>query len=590
MIKNYQALKRQGSLGQYRKALRMFNSRKVKTVKVCKEGSSIFVKAHIFKSFTPTNNGVTRPAVVLFQDGTPIKGHCECAVGLSGLCCHVVCLLIYLQHYTSHGVKFLALTCTQKIQKWHRKGVTKQTELCHVPLSQLRNVRSSRKTLDSSRPKRKLNVSNAQALSDESLEKNDWSKRDIDGMVSRIRNGIQETKVNIESHIYDQLKKYDVKSGLFEQLHYNYNYRLKQALQDHNYAKDCFHDEQLLKPRFSANDCDVWHAPLLLTDNIAEDPNTEDDQLVTGMLAPAEDQHAPGASVAKNQTMYEHETVNLYVKQLEGIVEAAKGNLVSKGDKNTKVLSISVPPLKPVYAFGFNYHEVKQNTQEWFDLRIGKVTCSIIGNLIGLAGEKEHLHYLLCVKNKIDPNKVKPKKFASFTRGRQFEGEAVEAFVTATKLPVTSCGFFTHPSDIKYGGSPDGVGLGFLLEVKTRVAGSDGPLIAVTANHLLQTNYQMAITGATIVFLQSYHPETKSFNLFLIQKNNLLLTVTKTIIDHMITGSIICEWPHEENKLLKKLGELNVGRVPTFQSTKPLRSWVKEEAKKVMKININSSD
>lgn len=53
MIKKYQALKRQGSLGQYRKALRMFNSRKVKTVKVIKEGEDIFVKAHIFKSFTP---------------------------------------------------------------------------------------------------------------------------------------------------------------------------------------------------------------------------------------------------------------------------------------------------------------------------------------------------------------------------------------------------------------------------------------------------------------------------------------------------------------------------------------------------------
>lgn len=53
MIKKYQALKRQGSLGQYRKALRMFNSRKEKTVKVIKEGEDIFVKAHIFKSFTP---------------------------------------------------------------------------------------------------------------------------------------------------------------------------------------------------------------------------------------------------------------------------------------------------------------------------------------------------------------------------------------------------------------------------------------------------------------------------------------------------------------------------------------------------------
>ena len=109
--------------------------------------------------------------------------------------------------------------------------------------------------------------------------------------------------------------------------------------------------------------------------------------------------------------------------------------------------------------------------------------------------------------------------------------------------------------------------------------------MAITANHLLQTNYQMAMTGATIVFLQSYHPEKKTFNTFLIQKNNLLLlTVTKTIIDHMIT-----EWPHEENKLLKKLGELNFGQVPNFQSMKPLRSWVKEEAKKVMKVNINST-
>ena len=165
----------------------------------------------------------------------------------------------------------------------------------------------------------------------------------------------------------------------------------------------------------------------------------------------------------------------------------------------------------------------------------------IIGNLIGLAGEKEHLHYLTCIKNNIDPNKVKPKKFASFARGQQFEGEAVEAFLSTTNLPVTKCGFFNHPTDKKYGGSPDGVGPGFLLEVKRRVTGSDGPLLAITANHILQAHFQMAVTGATIVFLQSYHPETKNFNVFLIQKNNLFLTVTKTIIDHMITESSINE-------------------------------------------------
>ena len=48
---------------------------------------------------------------------------------------------------------------------------------------------------------------------------------------------------------------------------------------------------QVLKPKFSGNDSDVWHGPLLLDNNITEDPNTEGHQLVTVMLAPAEDQY-----------------------------------------------------------------------------------------------------------------------------------------------------------------------------------------------------------------------------------------------------------------------------------------------------------
>ena len=159
-----------------------------------------------------------------------------------------------------------------------------------------------------------MNVSTGQALTDELVEKSDWSKRDVNEMVSRVETGIQETGVNVESHIYDQLKKFDVKSGLFQQLHYNYNYRLKNALQDHNYTKDCWYDEQVLKPNFSVNNSDVWHAPLLQDNDITEDLNTKDHQLVTVMLAPAEDQYVPSAPVTKNQTMYEHETVNVYVK------------------------------------------------------------------------------------------------------------------------------------------------------------------------------------------------------------------------------------------------------------------------------------
>ena len=118
---------------------------------------------------------------------------------------------------------------------------------------------------------------------------------------------------------------------------------------------------------------DVWHTPLLPENNI---PNNEDHPPVIEMSVLAEDHEL---SVENNQTMFEHETVNVYVKQLEGIIEAAKDSFVSDRGESTKVegtkkekqfeLSISTPTMKEVKPFGFNYHDVKQNSQDWLNLR-----------------------------------------------------------------------------------------------------------------------------------------------------------------------------------------------------------------------------
>lgn len=127
-----------------------------------------------------------------------------------------------------------------------------------------------------------------------------------------------------------------MKPGLFQQLHYNYNYTLKIALQDYKYAKDRWYDEQVLKPKFSVNNSDVWHAPWLLDDNITEDPNTESHQLVTVMLAPVEDQDVPSSPVTKNQALYEHETVNVYVKQLKVLLRLLRVIWLVRRGKWTK--------------------------------------------------------------------------------------------------------------------------------------------------------------------------------------------------------------------------------------------------------------
>ena len=51
-----------------------------------------------------------------------IKATCRCPVGLSGVCCHILALLLYLKHYTDTEEKILELTCTQQLQKWHRRS------------------------------------------------------------------------------------------------------------------------------------------------------------------------------------------------------------------------------------------------------------------------------------------------------------------------------------------------------------------------------------------------------------------------------------------------------------------------------------
>ena len=86
----------------------MFSLRRVKTIKVFKDGSQLFIKSSLLKSFS---SEVIRTTFVLFTDNVPKKGFCECAVGKCGLCCHIIVIVILLQleHFTTHKRLFASL-------------------------------------------------------------------------------------------------------------------------------------------------------------------------------------------------------------------------------------------------------------------------------------------------------------------------------------------------------------------------------------------------------------------------------------------------------------------------------------------------
>ena len=83
----------------------------MKTIKVFKDGSQLFIKSSILQSLS---SELIRTATVLFIDNISKKGFCKWAVRKCGLCCHVVDIRLQLEHVIAHKRLFLSLTCTQK--------------------------------------------------------------------------------------------------------------------------------------------------------------------------------------------------------------------------------------------------------------------------------------------------------------------------------------------------------------------------------------------------------------------------------------------------------------------------------------------
>lgn len=211
VIKKYQSSKREGMMGQFRKAQRMFSSRRMKTIKAFKDGNRLFVKSNILKSFS---SEVTRTATLLFVDNIPQKGFCECPVGKCGLCCHVIVILLQLEHLTHFNELFLSLTCTQKLQKWHRPtkcSKSKITTACHIRLKYFRNARSARQVVNTQR-RQKKKVATSQGKVDSCRDQSDWLKRDVSQMSSKVSDGISDGKCNVDvsSHFFRRCKSMEL--------------------------------------------------------------------------------------------------------------------------------------------------------------------------------------------------------------------------------------------------------------------------------------------------------------------------------------------------------------------------------------------
>ena len=139
-----------------------------------------------------------------------------------------------------------------------------------------------------------------------------------------------------------------------------------------------------------------------------------------------------------------------------------------------------------------------------------------------------------------------------------------------------------HPTDVNFGASPDAVCASrLILEIKTGAVNSVGPLDSLKdcPNYFVQCQLQMACTNAHSCVLLSYHPETKSGNSFIIQRNRQLMNIIIEIINCIMNDANIEEWHHLEPNKLAKVGEAIIHKQIGFENLKPFRAYLKSLCK-----------
>ena len=119
--------------------------------------------------------------------------------------------------------------------------------------------------------------------------------------------------------------------------------------------------------------------------------------------------------------------------------------------------------------------------------------------------------------------------------------------------------------------SPEALGsLEILLDVKTRDEGNLFPLESLenVLQYFVQGLLLILCTDVKFCILQSYHPEIKTSNFFIIKgfnNNNTLPTIIKHLIDCILGSNHVLNWAHSEDWELHGFAKDIFSKVPTFE-------------------------
>ena len=160
--------------------------------------------------------------------------------------------------------------------------------------------------------------------------------------------------------------------------------------------------------------------------------------------------------------------------------------------------------------------QIIQGSDEWFKVRMGKITASKLSDLMkktkyGESTYKTRLRMELAIE-RITGKSTNTFMNQAMHDGVEREPDARTLFEAITGKEVALCGSFDHPEVVNSSASPDGLirGENAVLEIKcpTHVTHARNLLSeTMPKNYQYQVQWQMACTESDYAYFASYHPD-----------------------------------------------------------------------------------
>jgi len=164
-----------------------------------------------------------------------------------------------------------------------------------------------------------------------------------------------------------------------------------------------------------------------------------------------------------------------------------------------------------------NNEELIQGSDEWFAVRLGKITASRLSDLMkktkyGESTYKTKLRMELAIERITGKSASNVVMNQAMHDGIEREPEARTLFEAITGKEVALCGSFDHPEIVNTSASPDGLlrGENAILEIKCPTAVTHVKNLmadGMDKRYLYQVAWQMACTESSHGYFVSYHPD-----------------------------------------------------------------------------------